>query len=178
MWRGSGVLNRTVSREVERAPDAEGTGLEDVGIDHGGADVLVAEEGLDGADVVTGFEEMGGEAMAEGVATGVLEDAGGMDGPLDGLLEGGFGDVMSADDARRGLTARRPEGKRYCQPGCRSASGILLGEGMGEMNSSVALAEVGLMQGEDVLDLASERFDGGGGEEGGTVAADPCRRGR
>jgi hypothetical protein len=43
---------------------AKGAAVEDVGVDLGGADVLVAEELLDGADVVAGLEEMGREAVA------------------------------------------------------------------------------------------------------------------
>ena len=50
--------------------------MEDVGIYLGGGDVRVAEEFLDGADVVTGFEEVGGEGVAEGVATEGFGDAG------------------------------------------------------------------------------------------------------
>jgi hypothetical protein len=49
---------------VERAADPERAGLQDVGIDHRGADVLVAEEFLDGADIVSGLEEVGGEAVS------------------------------------------------------------------------------------------------------------------
>lgn len=36
-------------------------------VDHGGFDVFVPEEFLDGADVVASLEEVGGEAVAEGV---------------------------------------------------------------------------------------------------------------
>jgi hypothetical protein len=54
--------------DVEGALDAEGASVEDVGVDHGGGDVAVAEELLDGADVVAGFQQVGGEGMAEGVA--------------------------------------------------------------------------------------------------------------
>ena len=37
---------------VEGGFDGVGSALEDVGVDHGGFDVFVAEEFLDGADVV------------------------------------------------------------------------------------------------------------------------------
>ena len=55
---------------VERAAHAHGTTVEDVGVNHGGADVAVAEELLDRADVVAGLEQVRGEAVAEGVAGG------------------------------------------------------------------------------------------------------------
>ena len=39
-----------------------------MGVDHGGFDVFVTEEFLDGADIVAALEEVGCEGMAEGVA--------------------------------------------------------------------------------------------------------------
>jgi len=36
-------------------------------VDHGGFDVFVPEEFLYGSYVITGFEKVGGEAMAEGM---------------------------------------------------------------------------------------------------------------
>jgi len=39
-----------------------------MGIDRGGRDVPVAEQFLDGADVVSRFQKLGGKGMAEGVA--------------------------------------------------------------------------------------------------------------
>jgi hypothetical protein len=41
---------------VEGAADAERAVIEDVGVDHGGRDVAMAQQFLDGADVVSGFE--------------------------------------------------------------------------------------------------------------------------
>lgn len=51
-------------------------GVGDVGVDLGGADVGVAEHGLDGADVGAVHEEVGGEAVAKRVGGNVLGDAG------------------------------------------------------------------------------------------------------
>jgi len=50
---------------VRRAGDAAAAGVsQDVGVDHRRLDVLVAEEFLDRADVVTGDQEVGGKAAA------------------------------------------------------------------------------------------------------------------
>ena len=38
--------------------------VESVGVDHGGADVLVSQEYLDGADVAAGLREVGGEIFS------------------------------------------------------------------------------------------------------------------
>jgi len=45
---------------------AEGATVEDVGVDHGGGDVAVAEELLDGANVVAGLKQVGREGVPQG----------------------------------------------------------------------------------------------------------------
>ncbi len=51
-------------------------GVGDMGVDLGGADVGVAEHGLNGAEVGAVHEEVGGEAVTEGVGGDVFRDAG------------------------------------------------------------------------------------------------------
>ena len=57
-----------------------------MGVDHGGFDIFVSEEFLDGADIVAVLEEMGGEGMAGGVATDVFGDVGRSGGLIEGFL--------------------------------------------------------------------------------------------
>jgi len=40
-----------------------------MGVNHGGFDIFVAQQFLDGADVVAVLQEMSGKTMAEGVAS-------------------------------------------------------------------------------------------------------------
>ena len=65
--------------------------VEHVGVDHGGGDVAVTEQLLDGADVVAAFEQVGREAVAQGVradAWGGRHARGAAGRPLqDGLVE-------------------------------------------------------------------------------------------
>ena len=70
-------LSREGGEPVERAPGRLHGGRRDVGVDGGGLEVAVPEQDLDGADVGAGFEEVGGEAVAEGVDGDVLAQAGG-----------------------------------------------------------------------------------------------------
>jgi hypothetical protein len=71
--------------EIKRTFYSEGTPVEHMGVDHGGFDIFVSEEFLDGADIVASFEQMGSEGVAEGVGGDPLWDAG-----LDGSrLNGG-----------------------------------------------------------------------------------------
>jgi len=51
---------------VEGGFDGKAAAVEDVGIYHCGFDVFVAEEFLDGADVVAALQKVGGEAMPDG----------------------------------------------------------------------------------------------------------------
>ena len=68
-------LGRVTSIFVEGASNGESAFREHVGIDHSSSDIVVAEEFLDGADVVALFEEVGGEGVAEGVAACVFGGA-------------------------------------------------------------------------------------------------------
>jgi hypothetical protein len=81
-------------QEVHRALDTPASSVEDVGVDHGRLHALVAEELLDGADVVAVHQEVGGEGMAEGVAGRRLDEAGGPDGVVECLLDAPVVEVM------------------------------------------------------------------------------------
>jgi hypothetical protein len=63
-------------QEVSGALYSEAAAVEDVRVDHGGLGRALSEELLDGADVVAVGEEVGGEGVAQGVAGGVLAQAG------------------------------------------------------------------------------------------------------
>ena len=67
-----------------------------MGVDHGGFDAAVTEELLDGSDVGAGFEEVGGEGVAEGVASDSLGELGGGGGGADGALSDGLVEVVTA----------------------------------------------------------------------------------
>lgn len=85
---------------VRRAGDAAtGRIAENMGVDHGGLHILVAEEFLDGADVVAGHEEMGRETVAEGVRAHLLCNLCFPCGVSDGALNHRFVEVVAANDA-------------------------------------------------------------------------------
>ena len=66
--------------------DRQATALEDVRIDHGGFDVLVAEQLLHCTNIVPVLEQVGGEGVAEGVGADRLGNGGFPRGPLHGSL--------------------------------------------------------------------------------------------
>ena len=69
---GRNVSPAARSRAVRRAAYAECTAIQDVGVDHGGADIMMPEKLLDGADVIAILQQMGGKGMPEAVAGGPL----------------------------------------------------------------------------------------------------------
>ena len=62
--------------------------VRDVGVDLGGADVGVAEHGLDTAEVGAIHEEVGGERVAKGVRGDMFGNAGGFGVVVDDALDG------------------------------------------------------------------------------------------
>ena len=94
--RGGGVSRQP----VQGTPDPSATLVQDMGVDHGGADVFVAEELLDGTDVVAVFQEVGRERVAQRVAGDPLPQTHLPHGNLHSSLDDGFVQVVSAELAR------------------------------------------------------------------------------
>ena len=125
---------------VERAHDAHGPAVDDVRVDHRRGHGLVAQEGLDGADVRAGLEQVRREAVAEGVAGDALGDAGEAGGGADGLLDDGLVEVVAA--ALAGLAVRVAAGRGEDPlPGEVAAGlgeGFVVGAFLGQRDASVA----------------------------------------
>ena len=129
----------------------------------------MAEQLLYGADILTGLEEMGREAMAEGVATGGLEDAGVTDGAADGALQGALRGVVPADDAGSGVGGPSSGREEVLPAELTVGLGVLLRQGMGEEDAAMAVIEVLLMEDADVIDLATQGVFQGPGQQGGAI---------
>ena len=71
-----------------------------VGIDFGCTDAFVSQHGLNGAQVGSALQQVGGKTVSEGV---------GRDGLLDARLFGVDLDIMEYSDARQVLLARRTD---------------------------------------------------------------------
>ena len=111
--QGGARLNSDRSRrsqQVGRAAYASAAAVEDMGVDHGGLEVAVTEQLLNGADVVAVGEQVGGEAVAEAMERGVLGDVGSANGRLEGPLDGTLVQVVPAVVA--GLPSGEPAGGR------------------------------------------------------------------
>ena len=62
----SGQGCRLASSTIQRGAHGQSAALENVGIDHGGLYILMAEQFLDGADIVTALQKVGGEGVPKG----------------------------------------------------------------------------------------------------------------
>ena len=89
--------------QIERTANTEGALIENVGIDHSGFEVFVPEEFLDGADIIAIFEQVGCEAMAQGMAAYFFVDLGGADGSFERSLECSVVEMMAANDLASGV---------------------------------------------------------------------------
>jgi len=119
---------------VRRAGDAAAAGVaEDVGVDHCRLDVLVAEQLLDSADVAAGHQEVGREAVPEGVAADLLRNAGGAGGCVQGLADDRLVEVVAPLDA-----------------------GARVGEGVRQVNTAETLFEVLVVEGPDLGQVIGE----------------------
>jgi len=85
--RGSDNQQFTALQKVCWTAHPQGAAVEHVRVDHGCTHIAVAQQLLDGSDVLPSFEEVGGKRMAEGMATGGLGHTGLTDGQFDGFLD-------------------------------------------------------------------------------------------
>lgn len=87
------------SKTVHGALDTSAAAVEHVSVYHRGADVIVTEQFLYGADVVARHEQFGGEGMTQGVGRGVLRQACLAGGQSHGLLNHRLVHVMAMQDS-------------------------------------------------------------------------------
>lgn len=84
---------------IRRAENSAAPAIEHMGVDHGRADIAVAEKLLNGANVVSVFHEMCRERMPKGVAARGFGDSRLEAGVSEGPLQHGLVKVMTPDCA-------------------------------------------------------------------------------
>ena len=139
-----------------------------MGVDHGGFDILVAEEFLHGADtcpepqvlgVVAVLEEVGGEGMPEGVWGDGFVYFGAAGGIFYGFLQGSFMDMVALYDTRFWIwgTGRRWE---YILPGPLSIGiGVLSLQSIRQVDCSKAFRQVFFVLGFDLVEVEAQWFE-------------------
>ena len=81
---------------IQRAAHGATGHAQDMGVDHGRADIGMAEQFLHRADVVAGLQQMRGKRMAQRVWRGWLVHRAGRHRTLEGCLERTFKQMMAA----------------------------------------------------------------------------------
>ena len=140
--RGEDVL----PAPTRRRPGNTAATVEDMGVDHRRPDALVAEELLDGPDVVAAHQEVGGEGVTQGVAGRRLDDPRLLhrlpEGPLDSPLVEVVPAVGSAPRVGRAL--RR--GKDVLPAPLGVGPWIFPRQRVGEVNPAVPFPQVLLVE--------------------------------
>ncbi len=74
------------SHLVQRTANARRPTVEHMGIEHRRFDIAMAQQLLDGSNVIAAFEQVGGERMAERMARGSFRETGRRHGVSDSFL--------------------------------------------------------------------------------------------
>ena len=136
--------------------------VSNMGVDHGGRDIAMAEQFLHCANVVSVLDQMGGETVAHGVTACLFRYSGIDHGLSHSLLHRGIVDMMPAfyfrsriyrDAARREYILPLPLGR---------SRWIFLIERTREMNRSVSGSEIAIMLALDENKVRFQRFDDAG----------------
>lgn len=77
------------ARPVQGAFHTHAAFVDHVGVDHGGGKIVMSQKFLNGPDITSCFQKLGGETVAEGMGGNRLDLAGQMFGPVDGLVDRG-----------------------------------------------------------------------------------------
>ncbi len=113
------------SQEVRRTAYASSSPVEDMRVDHRGADVLVPEEFLDRPVIIPILQEMGSERMPEGVAGDGFLDTGPLARALHRPLDDGVVEVVSEESTGRRFRELSMSGK-YPLPSQLAVRGLVL----------------------------------------------------
>jgi hypothetical protein len=90
---------RYLSAIIQRRTHPQAGLFHDVSVNHGGRDVFVSEEILEGADVRAGFQKVGGKTVAKHVWSNLFVESRLFRGCFDGDLHGRIQQMMATPDS-------------------------------------------------------------------------------
>lgn len=118
----------------------------------------MAEEFLDGANIVAGLEKMGGETVAKGVRGDGFVYFGKAGSVFDGALKHAFVKMMAHGFASLGIHRALAGGKEVLPARFAVGIGIFPFEGVWEMNLAIAFLQVALV---NIFHLLNVGFESG-----------------
>lgn len=158
------LFNRLDVEGVEGAFDLVEAFGGDVGVDFGGAGGFVAEEGLDVAEVGAGFEEVGGEAVAEGVDGDALFDLGFLESVFEDGLDAAVGIGLAGlafEEVFLGFVLLDVAAEEVEGFGGEKGVAVFFAFGLGDADLHAFGVYVGLFQGDGFADAEAGGVDGG-----------------
>jgi len=128
----------------------------------------VAEQLLDGADVVAVFEEVSGEGVAKGVRCRGLGDSGGPCGRGNGPLDGGLVQVVATRLAGLDVVVRSGDGEQPLPGPFAWCGGVLPAESVGQLDGAVGstAGAVSIVLGTSADEVLLQGSDEDGGKDG------------
>jgi hypothetical protein len=144
---------------IERATHGERSLVEDVGVDHGRLDILMAQQFLYGANVVAGFEQVGSKGVAKGMRCDMLVDLSGVRGAAHGALQDRLIGMVAAHLFAARVDGESVGGEDILPEPLVGWVGLFAGQGEGQVDFSQPFGEVLLMQPADGAQVRLQRGD-------------------
>ena len=133
--------------------------LENVGVDHGGFDVFMPEEFLNGSYIVSALEEVGCEGVAESVRGDALANIGDLLGFANGTLECGFVNVVTGCFSGLRVGVKSVCGEDVLPEPVFAGGWVFLGEGVGKVDFAQPGGQVFVVELPNALEVFAERGD-------------------
>lgn len=119
------------SQGFQRAADSQPAALDDVGINHRGPNIFVAQQFLNSANVIARFKQMGGKTMSKGMTTDRFGKFSRPDRLFDGFLQAAFIHMVPAGLTGAGIAGELMSGKDVLSGPFASRIGIFSMQGVG-----------------------------------------------
>ncbi len=119
--------------------------LQDVGVDHGRRNILVAQQGQNGANIRAALQEVGGKTVAETVGGDPFIDPGLAHGHFDCLVDNAWIEVVAPDNATDGILRQTAGGKHILPAPFLRGRRLFALQGIREIDLTPSLCQVPLM---------------------------------
>lgn len=156
---------------VERALQTPYITGHDMGVDLGGLHIGMAEEVLEHPDIHPLFQQVGGEAVAQGMTADLLVYPGQLRRPLYRLLQTGFKNMVAHLFAGTGINGPFACREYPLPAGLPGGIEVFSGQGLGEVDFAETGLQVLMMEFFNLLDVSEQLLVEIPGQDGSPVLA-------